>query len=105
MTPTPRPTLQARGLIAYTPGGFCHIDLSRPVSTAPLHGSRKKRSKAKPSDKVQLPPGCNCRIFHLDHPCLFMGFTAADAAVLVEKPWEDVLNKLPPPLYKHRYGT
>lgn len=104
------PSPQGRALLAYTPGGFCHIDLSRPVSAAALHahaGGKRARARTAPGGRQQLPlePGSNCRLFALEQPCLFLGHTTADAAILVEKPWDAVLQSLPPPLYRNRYGA
>lgn len=41
----------------------------------------------------------------LEHPCLFAGHLGPEEAVIVERPWDDMLRSLPFPLHRHRFGT
>jgi hypothetical protein len=36
---------------------------------------------------------------------LFFGTVGKNKALLVERPWVDVLRKMQKPLYRHRFGT
>lgn len=38
-------------------------------------------------------------------PVLFVGHVADSSILVVEKPWLDAINQLPPPVYRHLYGT
>ncbi|KAI8468075.1 MAG: quinon protein alcohol dehydrogenase-like superfamily [Monoraphidium minutum] len=87
-------------------GGVCHVDLLAPLSAARALDGKRRRGPAKPRPGERASvAGLNGRVLPLESPCLFLGFTGRAAAVLVEKPWEDVLAALPPPLLRHRYGT
>lgn len=37
-------------------------------------------------------------------PLLYVGFTEDSALVVVERPWRAMLDKLPPPLYRKKFG-
>jgi hypothetical protein len=41
----------------------------------------------------------------MKHPVLFLGHTGHSSAVVVEKPWLEVLQQLPAPVFRHIYGT
>ena len=45
------------------------------------------------------------KVATLDDPCLFLGYFAPGRALLVERPWKEVLKQIPEPLYRHRFGT
>ena len=34
-----------------------------------------------------------------------LGYFAPGQALMVERPWKDVLKSIPEPLYRHRFGT
>lgn len=38
-------------------------------------------------------------------PLLFAGFTKDSSLVVVERPWQAMVEMLPPPLYRKKYGT
>ena len=38
-------------------------------------------------------------------PVLFMGHLSDKSIVIVEKPWLEAISQLPPPVYRHLYGT
>lgn len=44
-----------------------------------------------------------CFVFPFQ-PLLYVGFTEDSALVVVERPWRAMLEKLPPPLYRKKYG-
>jgi hypothetical protein len=98
----------ALSAVVYSAGGLCHVDLGAPVPGAPLPGQDKRRRGAvRPSDAAAAAAarGRNCRLLPLEHPCLSFGFCGPDCAVLVERPWGEVLQQLPPPLHRQRYGA
>jgi len=39
------------------------------------------------------------------NPILFFETLQDDSFVVIERPWVSVVQKLPPPLYRPRYGT
>jgi hypothetical protein len=41
----------------------------------------------------------------LPDPTALVGWAEHDDLLVLEQPWERVLASLPPPLYRHRYGT
>ena len=49
--------------------------------------------------------GMNGRVVRSLHPCLWLGHVGPSDMLLLEKPWEEVLAALPPPLLRHRYGN
>jgi len=64
----------------------------------------KEKSASQNVDGVELPGGIRSVI--LNDPCLFFGNVGKSKALLVERPWVDVLSNLQTkPLYRHRYGT
>lgn len=38
-------------------------------------------------------------------PLLYLGFTESQELVVVERPWLAVMQKLPPPLFRQKYGV
>jgi len=36
---------------------------------------------------------------------LYLGYAGVNKALLIERPWADVLKSLAQPLYRHRFGT
>lgn len=92
-------------VLLHSAGALCHVDMTAPLSTDALSGKRR-RGPAKPRAGAEATAaGLNGRVLPLESPCLFLGFIGPSSALLVEKPWEEVLAELPPPLYRHRYGT
>jgi U3 small nucleolar RNA-associated protein 4 len=45
------------------------------------------------------------KVATLDNPCLLLSYFAPRQALLVERPWEEVLEQMPAPLYRHKFGT
>lgn len=97
----------AQRLIAHTPGAFCLIDFDKPMDEAAGEGTpgRRKRTRGKPPSPGDTREGDNFRVIHLLEPCLFMGYLTGSDAVLVEKPWSEVVKGFPPPVLRHRYGA
>uniref|UniRef100_A0A7S0V2K3 Uncharacterized protein n=1 Tax=Polytomella parva TaxID=51329 RepID=A0A7S0V2K3_9CHLO len=129
----PASSPQSRQLIIHSCSGLIHLDLARPLDLTLLMTSRaaamaagghvprdpfkRRRGAQKPAvdtagaaGGADLAPrlesrGTNGRIILTTSPCVWLGHAAKDTLLLVEKPWEDVLASLPPPLLKHRYGA
>jgi U3 small nucleolar RNA-associated protein 4 len=115
----------AASMVVYTPGGVASLDLGSPISLAHLRGGgaadpagarshSRRRSAAKPPREgpgaAGVPVGAtqrgaNGRVLLLENPCLFFGYSSPDEAVLLEHPFSAVLERLPPPLQRQRYGS
>ncbi len=104
--PTPE---QPLSLLVHSPGGLCHIDMSAPLpgQAAPPSSAKERGARAKrgPGPEPAAELGRNGRLLRLQHSCLLLAHVSPSEALLLEKPWQDVLQELPPPLYRHRYGT
>lgn len=64
---------------------------------------KEKQASQRVDGAIELPGGVRAVI--LNDPCLFFGNVGKDKALLVERPWVDVLRKMQKPLYRHRFGT
>ena len=97
--------MQVQKLVVYGPGGFCHFDLAHPPDTAHIDAKRQ-RSRLKPDERavVGASRGRNGRVILLPDPCVYAGYMAKDAVLVLEKPWDDVARAFAPPLLRHRYG-
>ncbi|EFJ48124.1 hypothetical protein VOLCADRAFT_91388 [Volvox carteri f. nagariensis] len=110
-------------LVVNSPGGMVHFDLSRRVAEtyvdkrkddgAAADGSsrhRRRRGYLRP-DQLPQPEdrpesrGGNGRVIRTVHPAVWVGHVGPEELLLLEKPWEEVLAALPPPLLTHRYGS
>ncbi len=93
-------------MLVHGPGGFCHFDLAHAPDTAHMDAKRR-RSKLPPDEKGAAGEGRgrNGRVVLLPDPCVYAGYLAADAVLVLEKPWEDVSRAFAPPLLRHRYGA
>ncbi|KAG2482398.1 hypothetical protein HYH03_018659 [Edaphochlamys debaryana] len=95
-------------LVVAGPGGMVHLDLSRPLE--PPAAAKQKRGRLRP-DQRPAPEdrpesrGSNGRVIRTTHPAVWVGHVGSAELLLLEKPWEEVLAGLPPPLYTHRYGS
>lgn len=88
-------------MLLSTSTAFCHINLQKAL---PVQEQDKKRRRRQGADEALAGKrGANFRVFVLDNPCLYMGFTGADSAVLLEKPWEEVLATMPAPAFRPVY--
>lgn len=98
-----QPGDDGRSLLVQSAGGICHVDVDAPLSANVL-SAKRRRAKGR-AGAAAAAPGLNGRVLPLDSPCLFLGYLAPSAALLVERPWEEVTAGLPAPLYRHKYGT
>jgi U3 small nucleolar RNA-associated protein 4 len=104
-------------VLAYSAGGLCHIDMDQPLLPQ-QDGVVQAGSNSKQRRKLrhQQGPGAsrvdaasqngrNGRLLKLEDSCLLVGHCSRSEVVLLEKPWQEVLQALLPPVYRHRYGT
>lgn len=83
-----------------TPNSVCVFDLNGPMTDSEDVSKKRKRG----------PGGydvgdANFKVLALPEPCLHVSLAEETELLIVEKPWLDVLESFPPPLYRHRYGT
>ena len=71
---------------------------SRPEITAPRATTRPRATFLAPDQAATLPPA-------RAGPMLLFDFVAPDTAVAIEQPWLRVMQKFPPALFRHRFGT
>lgn len=106
----------AASVLAYSPGGLCHIDMDQPLlphqeGVQFTGGSSKQRRKM----RHKMGPGAarhdaasasgrNGRLLKLEDSCLLVGHCSRSEVVLVEQAWQEVLQALLPPVYRQRYG-
>lgn len=89
-------------MLLSTSSAFCHINLEKPLPAQ----EPKRRRRGGGDDGLAGKRGANFRVFVLDNPCLHMGFTGADSGVLLEKPWEEVLETIAAqPMARQVYGA
>jgi len=96
-------------VLAHTPTAIARIDLSAKINDDATTTSKKKRRRerermSEENYATNDAPG-GVRVVKLDNPCLFLGHAGANKALLVERPWADVLKSMAQPLYRHRFGT
>ncbi len=111
-TPAAGSTSLPYKLVVNSPGGLVNMDLSRPLDKDYVKGlnAKRRRGPLRP-DQRPLPEdrpegrGANGRVIRTTHPCVWLGHVGTGELLLLEKPWEEVLAALPPPLYVHRYGS
>eukprot|EP00879_Flechtneria_rotunda_P030344 GHRR01032967.1.p1 GENE.GHRR01032967.1~~GHRR01032967.1.p1 ORF type:complete len:430 (+),score=210.10 GHRR01032967.1:1511-2800(+) len=97
---------QALSLLVHSAGGLCHLNMSVPLTPPKaLKQPRKCLNPALPQVDSLTEVGRNGRLLKLQHCCLLLDYISQHEALLLEKPWQDVLQQLQPPLYRHRYGT
>ncbi|KAG2432290.1 hypothetical protein HYH02_013013 [Chlamydomonas schloesseri] len=103
-------------LVVNSPGGLVHFDLGRPLDgTAHLDAAassrRHARGRLRPEQRQAAAEdrpesrGGNGRVIRTLHPAVWVGHLGASDLLLLEKPWEEVLADLPPPLLTHVYGS
>lgn len=113
-----------------TSSAVCHVDLNKGVLDAgsgaagdikdqsPVGRKRGRQSKRKgdgvvgsagPRSKRRRSENGsttgNFRMLKRFRPLQFFGSIGPSEMVAVETPWLDVVNSLPPPVYRHKYGT
>jgi U3 small nucleolar RNA-associated protein 4 len=117
------PTPGSSVLLAQTPSAIARMNLGKPPvvdAPAPSKKRRKKERERGPGGhgggdgKSELQPrggnpgqggGGDVKVATLDNPCLLLSYFAPRQALLVERPWEEVLEQMPAPLYRHKFGT
>jgi len=103
--PTPAEPLS---LLMHSAGGNVSCRPGRCLAAVQGTEDKAPRHKQNPSQPQAERPGrgrANGRLLLLQHPCLLLGYLSATEALLLEKPWQEVLSQLMPPLYRHRYGS
>uniref|UniRef100_A0A7S3UF98 Anaphase-promoting complex subunit 4 WD40 domain-containing protein n=1 Tax=Picocystis salinarum TaxID=88271 RepID=A0A7S3UF98_9CHLO len=83
-----------------TPKSVCVFDLNAPVTDSDKVSKKRKRSTG-----ANDAGDANFKVLALPEPCLHVSLAKETELLIVEKPWLDVLESFPPPLYRHRYGT
>ena len=88
---------------------MARVDLGAKITDDATTTSKKKRRRererrAPENYSTGDAPG-GVRVVKLDHPCLYLGYSGVNKALLIERPWADVLKTMAQPLYRHRFGT
>lgn len=79
---------------------MCHINLSAPLP--PFNVQKSGRNRMWCNDS----PGINARVVSLQHPdsILHVAFTGRNSALLVRCHWDKIVELLPAPVYRERFG-
>lgn len=115
------PSWKTTSIIAYGAQAMCLIDFKKPVpqvETVPTtvsqssnDGNHSANGDLSSRKHGRLPNGGsekstkNFVLVPFKDPVLFLGHVGDSSILLIEKPWSDVLHQLPPPVYRHLYGT
>ena len=106
------PTPGSSALLAHTPSAIARINLAATPAIGNAgagHAGKRRRGKggaeAGEERKHRGGDDNDIKVVTLDDPCLFLGYFAPGQALMVERPWKDVLKSIPEPLYRHRFGT
>ena len=122
------PTPGSSVLLAQTPAAIARLDLAAggpgggggasrngakrgAPERAEKPNKRRRRSGAGGShdgggeSALTHTSGGRVKMASLDDPCLFLGYFAPGRALMAERPWKEVLKRIPEPLYRHRFGT
>eukprot|EP00850_Spirogloea_muscicola_P015138 SM000113S24094 [mRNA] locus=s113:305894:309907:- [translate_table: standard] len=100
-------TSTPNGSVEHLDGGTLHV-AGEPGSLAGNQVRRKRQRKsgaAEESKDAERTGESKFSVVALADPCLFLAHTSTSSILVVEKPWADVLLQLPPPLYRHKFGT
>lgn len=89
--------------LLYSAFAICHVDFTRPLTQAAAQPAAKRRRMSGVSPQ-QPARGVNGRVITLEQPCLLASYFKPGAALLVERPWEEIMRKLPAPLLRKRFG-
>jgi U3 small nucleolar RNA-associated protein 4 len=96
-------------LLAHTPTAIARVDLNAKITDDATTTSKKKRRRERergaPENYATSDAPGGVRVVKLDNPCLYLGYAGVNKALLIERPWADVLKSLAQPLYRHRFGT
>ncbi len=92
-------------LLLHSSGALCHLDAARPLGAEPGGSGAAKRRRARGGARDAAAPGLNGRALRATDPVLAVAWISAREVLVVERAWADARRALPPPLYRHRYGT
>ncbi|OUS49586.1 quinon protein alcohol dehydrogenase-like superfamily [Ostreococcus tauri] len=96
-------------LLAHTPTAIARVDLSAKITDDATSTNKKKRRRERergaPENYATADAPGGIRVVKLDNPCLYLGYAGVNKALLIERPWADVLKSMAHPLYRHRFGT
>ncbi|GAB5365914.1 hypothetical protein AAMO2058_001099400 [Amorphochlora amoebiformis] len=87
---------------------FFHVDLHKPVEAldeTSASTSKRQRKYSSDTKEIESKKKTNFRMVRIYQPLQFLEIAGDHTFVVVETPWLDVLNSLPPPVYRHKYGT
>lgn len=112
------PSQKTTTIIAYSSKAMCFIDFKKPVpqdepgspsiSRRKVHvsnGAPFSREHGKSQNGGSNGSDKNFVVVPFKDPVLFVGYAADSSILVIEKPWLDAINQLPPPVYRHLYGT
>lgn len=98
--------VQRKAAFVSTPSAVCFVDFAAPIEPLPAVNKRLRRKRGRGQDSEgAASPGTNARVLEWPDVCLSCSFTSDRSAVVVEKDWNRVLARFPPPVYRHRYGA
>lgn len=104
---------QLRRLLIHSTATLIHLDLATPL-TIPCAAAEPRRRRGRnvptladlnPWARPELTKGTNGRTLTLSEPTIAVAHMGGGAVLLMEKPWEDVLEGMPAPLFRRRYGS
>ena len=98
------PARDLSAVLIHTPLALCHVDISRPLSSAAAEGVPHKRRRLRDGTQPTSAGGSNGRIIPLEHPALFASYFKPGEALLIELPLDELVRALPPPLARPRFG-
>ena len=123
------PTPGSSVLLAQTPAAIARLDLAAEPRPGGGGGASRNGAKRGAPERAEKPSkrrrrsgaggshdgggesalthtsGGRVKMASLDDPCLFLGYFAPGRALMAERPWKEVLKRIPEPLYRHRFGT
>ncbi|KAI5056426.1 hypothetical protein GOP47_0028244 [Adiantum capillus-veneris] len=104
--------------VAYSSKAMCLIDFQKPVpedksSAVPdLKKGHLSNGRDSVSSKRAVlqnggnhPSDKNFVLVPFKDPVLFAGYVSDNSFLVLEKPWLEAVGQLPPPVYRHLYGT
>jgi U3 small nucleolar RNA-associated protein 4 len=92
-------------LLLHSAGALCHLDAARPLGAESGGSGAAKQRRARGGAKDAAAPGLNGRALRAADPVLAVAWLSAREVLVVERAWADARRGVPPPLYRHRYGT
>jgi U3 small nucleolar RNA-associated protein 4 len=95
----------SKAVLLHSAEALCHLDLAAPLPGGGQPSGKRQRTRERPGARVTTPEGENCRVLYASDPLLFVQGLGGNEVLVVERSWAEVHRKLPPPLYRHRYGT